>query len=257
MDAIHGGARRWLLLALLPSAIATRAACSLLAITPGVPPAHDDDAHLRLSEACAALSTAGCDRLLLREPELSRPQVEALVDALLQRGLPPGEIVLHEKCSGARAIAAARGLGLHLRSTSDWKAERERWRGPLGASAHSAAELRAAAEHGLQWAFFSPVARPTSKPGDARPPIGEQAVLDAQRLLPALDVYALGGISPASAARLAAGGARGVAVLGGLFPHGAATTPEQARGAAAEYADAVHGRLQGALAADSARSQEL
>ena len=55
MDAIHGGARRWLLLALLPSAIATRAACSLLAITPGVPPAHDDDAHLRLSEACAAL----------------------------------------------------------------------------------------------------------------------------------------------------------------------------------------------------------
>ena len=93
----------------------------------------------------------------------------------------------------------------------------------------------------LEWAFFSPVARPTSKPGDVRPPIGEAAVVAAQGLVPSLDVYALGGVSPASAARLAAGGVRGVAVLGGLFPSGALTTAAQAEAAARPYLKALDG----------------
>ena len=71
------------------------------------------------------------------------------------------------------------GLGLHLASTSDWRTERDRFCGPLGVSAHSELEVKLAAHCGCKWAFLSPVARPTSKPGDTRPPIGEAAVLRA------------------------------------------------------------------------------
>ena len=69
-------------------------------------------------------------------------------------------------------------------------------------SAHDEAEAALAARCGCQWAFLSPVARPTSKPGDTRPPIGEQAILQAQAALPAIDIVALGGVTPAAAARL-------------------------------------------------------
>ena len=220
--------RRVVLLLTVRDAVARE----LTAITPGAP--SSAAAVDELQRACVALAEAGCHRLLVREPSLSAMQVEALVESLVPL-YPRGGVVVHEKCANARAIAAARGLGLHLRSTSDWRAERAEWAGPLGVSAHSREELGLAAEVGMEWAFFSPVARPTSKPGDTRPPIGEQAVLDAQEALPKLSIYALGGISPAMAGRLAAGGVCGIAVLGGVFPSGASTSPEQASQAAQEY----------------------
>ena len=192
--------------------------------------------------------------MLLREPTLSASQVEALVESLLPL-YPPGGVVVHEKCANARAIASAHGLGLHLRSTSDWRSERAGWPGQLGVSAHSQEELRLAVDLGMQWAFFSPVARPTSKPGDDRPPIGEEAILDAQERLPQLDIYALGGISPAMASRLAAGGARGIAVLGGLFPAGAATTTVQAEAAARRYLDALGEAASDTCSSDAGNAQ--
>lgn len=210
------------------------ARCELLGVTPGASAATVDD----LQRACVALAAAGCDRLLVREPLLGPVQVEALVEAVVPL-FPIGGVLVHEKCANARAIASAHGLGLHLRSTSDWKAERAAWRGPLGASAHSQEELRLAADLGLEWAFFSPVARPTSKPGDVRPPIGEAAVAHAQGLLPDLRVYALGGISPEAAERLARNGVRGVAVLGGLFTSGSETTAAAADLAARQYLQAL------------------
>ena len=106
------------------------------------------------------------------------------------------------------SIAAARGLGLHLESTSDWKEERKQFRGKLGVSARSESDAQRAAQCGFNWAFLPQWS------------VGEAAVLRAQRALPEIDVIALGGVTPASAARLAAGGGRGVAVLGGIFGEG-------------------------------------
>jgi thiamine-phosphate pyrophosphorylase len=210
----------------------------LLVISPG--DAGSADAARSLEQTCAALSGCGVRRLLLREPHLPREQVERLVESLLPL-YPRDGLILHEKCAGARAIAQANGIGLHLKSTSDWRAERAEFCGPLGVSAHSEAEAQLAAQYGCNWAFLSPVARPTSKPGDSRPPIGEAAVLRAQRRLPELDVVALGGVTPASAARLAAGGGRGVAVLGGIFRAGHATATADACAAATTYLDALAG----------------
>ena len=208
----------------------------LLVISPG-----DVDSPVALAQltaACAKLAESGVKRLLLREPHISHSQLERLVQSLMP--LYPSEgLLVHEKCAGAQAVAAAHNLGLHLASTTDWKARRASFRGRLGVSAHSLEEVQLAASCGCQWAFLSPVAQPTSKPDDARPSIGEAAVLRAQRITPDLDIVALGGITPAAAARLAAGGGRGVAVLGGIFGRGCATAPGEAQDCAAAYLKSV------------------
>ena len=118
---------------------------------------------------------------------------------------------------------------------------RSGWAAPLGASAHSVEELGLAARPpaGLEWAFLSPVFQPASKPLDTRPHLGEECLLRAQRTHPSLRVYVLGGIHPSAATRLAAGGAGGIAVLGGVFRDGAATTPEHAADAAREFLGAL------------------
>lgn len=192
----------------------------------------------QLYQTCTALACCGVRRLLLREPHLSRAQIKRLVQLLLPL-YPHDGLLIHEKCAGAREIAEAHGLGLHLTSKSDWAAERAAFRGPLGVSAHSNADVLHASECGCQWAFLSPVSRPTSKPGDVRPPIGEAAILCAQRSLPDIDVVALGGVTPAAAARLVVSGGRGVAVLGGIFSSGHSTAPEDACNAATAYLDAL------------------
>ena len=208
----------------------------VLVISPG--DAQSAEEAARLADTCAALAKRGVRRLLLREPHLTRRQLERLVHTL--RPLyPEYGLFVHEKCAGASTVAAANGLGLHLASTSDWRERRAQFRGPLGVSAHSEEEVEFAAACGCQYAFLSPVSRPTSKPGDARPPIGEAAILRAQRALPELDVVALGGVTPSSAARLASGGGRGVAVLGGVFSGGSATPVEEACMRAAAYLEAV------------------
>ena len=195
-----------------------------------------------LQASCTALAMHRCAphlQLILREPHLSRDEIVRLVEALRPLFPSKGSLAVHEKCADARRIAKEYGLGLHLSSVAAWSAERAEFDGPLGVSAHSEAEARAAAECGVQWAFLSPVAHPTSKPGDVGPPIGGQAVLSAQRALPDIDIVALGGISPESAARLASGGCRAVAVLGGVFRDGPGTQPEVACAAAASFCDAL------------------
>ena len=191
----------------------------LLVISPG-----DATSTKTLTDSCAELAKSGVKRLLLREPRLSKRQIEKLCSTLSEL-YPRDGLILHETCAGARSIAAARGLGLHLESTSDWKEERKQFRGKLGVSARSESDAQRAAQCGFNWAFLPQWS------------VGEAAVLRAQRALPEIDVIALGGVTPASAARLAAGGGRGVAVLGGIFGEG--SSPADVRDAASEYIEAL------------------
>lgn len=115
----------------------------------------------------------------------------------------PG-VILHARMPGAEALAAARGLGLHLPGGADVAAVRARFPGPLGYSAHSVAEAHAARAAGADVVFLSPIWAPTSKPG--RPPLGPLH-LDG--------LVALGGVTVARVAECR--GAAGVAVLGGIF----------------------------------------
>lgn len=83
------------------------------------------------------------------------------------------------------------------------------------AAAHSPAAIRAAARAGADAALLSPVFATASHP-DARP-LGPLRFATLVRQSP-LPVYALGGVSAATAARLTLSGAAGFAAIGGLAP---------------------------------------
>lgn len=216
------------------------ARCELVVISPG---SATGESVTQLRESCMALARLQTTRgasltLLLREPHLEQEQMDSMVRELVPL-FAPGRLWLHEKCAGARSAATAHGLGLHLTSTADWRGERVEWSGALGASTHSMEEVSLAERSGLNRVFLSPVFQPSSKPLDTRDHLGQSYIVRAQQEHPALDIYALGGITPHAAAELAAAGIRGVAVLGGIFRDGVETTPEDVIVATSEYLDCV------------------
>lgn len=201
----------------------------LLAITPGRP----GDGH-ELVWLLEAMARAGLGAVVLREPALDTRAYVGLARALAPC-FGPG-LLLHGKHPDALEIAEIAGFGLHCPAGSDLVAARRRVRGALGASCHDAEELRAAAAAGCDYATLSPVFAPGSKPGDGRPTLGLEGLarLAAGAGLP---VFALGGLSPATAAACLGAGAAGVATIGGLFP--ADATPETCAEAVAGWLAAL------------------
>jgi len=84
----------------------------------------------------------------------------------------------------------------------------------IGWSAHSAAELKAAA--GASFAVLSPFAEPVSKPLDRRPPLGADAFARLASRSP-VPVLALGGLTPENSSGAFHAWAEGIAVSGGVF----------------------------------------
>lgn len=84
----------------------------------------------------------------------------------------------------------------------------------IGYSAHSAGELRLGRD--ADFVLLSPFARPLSKPGDRRRPLGtaKWGLLAGKSPVPAL---ALGGITPENADRAINAGAAGIAVTGAVL----------------------------------------
>ena len=116
--------------------------------------------------------------------------------------------------AGDRRLAAALGAGLHM---PEAQARRGGMRGPLWrtAAAHGRAGLVRAARAGACAALLSPVFPTASHPG-ARP-LGPVRFAALARSAP-LPVYALGGIDPRRARRLAGTGACGLAGIGAFGP---------------------------------------
>jgi thiamine-phosphate pyrophosphorylase len=86
----------------------------------------------------------------------------------------------------------------------------------VGRSCHDEAEIRAAAEHTIDYVTVSPVAPTASKPGYG-PSLGPAGLA---RLVPVagdLPVLALGGVTVTTASRWIEAGAHGVAVLGAVM----------------------------------------
>ncbi len=166
----------------------------LLAVSPG------DGGDLR--SWLDGLSRVRWPAVLLREPTTAEP--EALLR--LARARVP-IVVVHARTPGGAALAAEHGLLLHVPADAPAPAT-----GAWAASAHSEDEVDARLAAGAAYVVWSPVAAPTSKPS-TRPPLGEGRFLAHARGRP---VLALGGVTPDLAGRLFAGGAAGVAVLGGL-----------------------------------------
>jgi thiamine-phosphate pyrophosphorylase len=160
--------------------------------------------------------TAGGPDLLSRV----RVALDAGVDAVLLRedalpaGLPVGpRVFVHARIPDAVGIARAHGHGLHLPDGVDVAAIRGSFAGPLSCSRHSPDAAREALDAGADLVLLSPIWPPGSKPDDARPTLG----LDAIRAVRGLPVLALGGVTAARVAYVAEAGARGVAAIGAIF----------------------------------------
>ncbi|MGH9459273.1 MAG: thiamine phosphate synthase [Thermoanaerobaculia bacterium] len=152
------------------------------------------------------LAAAGVDRVLLRDP--TRPDAERYRTALRLRGLlaPPAALMVHGRPDLALAAAAD---GVHLPATGMPVGAVRRLfpNGIVGRACHSVEDCRAAAGEGAEYVLLGPIFAPRSKAGEAR--IGREDLARAARL--SVDVYALGGISPANLGALQGLGLAGVA----------------------------------------------
>lgn len=123
------------------------------------------------------------------------------------------------------AVAAGAG-GVHLGRRSLPVDEARRLAGPdavVGVSIHDGAEAAQAASHGADWVFAGNVYATGSHPGV--PGKGPALIRTAAAAAPSLAVLAIGGVTPERVGELLASGARGVAVIRGIWE---ATDPERA-----------------------------
>lgn len=152
-------------------------------------------------DACVA---AGATRVVVRELDEPPAARAALAAAVRDAGGTP--VAAHGGIAACNAVLLPRYM---LQEACDaGLTPRYKW---LGASCHTAEEVRRAADLGATFASLSPFAETPSKPGYG-PPVDPAEFAD----LP-IPTYALGGITPANAAEAVDHGAHGVAVMGAVM----------------------------------------
>jgi len=168
-----------------------------------------------LREVVRSALAAGCRWIMVREKDLGTADLAGLAAGIVALAKPFGASVLVN--GDIEAAAAAGAAGVHVQSVEAVAAARARLgaRALVGLSAHSAAEVRAAAAGGADYATLSPVFPTESKPGYG-PALGI-AGLAAACSTAACPVVALAGIVPGNAASCLEAGAAGVAAMGGIM----------------------------------------
>ena len=144
----------------------------------------------------------------VREPGFSKSELASLASRVVRLARPAGaRVLVNRDAVLARDVGAD---GVHL-SALQVAAASERPQLPLvGASAHSAGELRAAERIGADFAVLGPVRRTPSH--SDRPPLGWDGWRDAARGS-AIPVLALGGVDRSDMDAAWACGAHGVAMM--------------------------------------------
>lgn len=204
----------------------------LVALTPGIP-AGDPARGQGLLRAVDAALAAGVPGILLREPALDERAFLDLATALRERTRDHGAwFGVHDRAHVAEVVGAD-GLHLGFRSLApadvpgDWRAERV-----VGLSTHDGdAPVTPGVEGGsgggsegagpgakrgqADYVVFGPVLDTPSKRGLVEP-VGFDRLGEAARCAP-VPVWGVGGLRPEHAEALAAQGARGGFVLGGIL----------------------------------------
>jgi thiamine-phosphate pyrophosphorylase len=166
-----------------------------------------------LIDRVAAAARAGVHLIQVREPDLDGRALCDLVRACLRVAAGTlARIIVNDRLDVALAAGAD---GVHLREES-FPASAARAIAPpgflVGRSLHRLEDVgRRSVASGLDYVLFGPIFATTSKPETT--PIGPAALASAVRSTP-LPVLALGGVTPANAAEVAATGAAGVAGIG-------------------------------------------
>jgi thiamine monophosphate synthase len=156
-----------------------------------------------LTDTVAAAVDAGARAVVLRDKDLPLPERAALAERLTALLAPVDGVLVWAGAAGGTGRPA-----VHLAAADPLPEPRPAL---LGRSCHSAAELAAARDEGCDWAFLSPLAATSSKPGYG-PALGAAGLAALVPLGP--PVFALGGVRPGDVAGCRAAGAHGVAVMG-------------------------------------------
>jgi len=167
-------------------------------------------ANRPLQEVAKATIEGGCDLLQVREKDLPGGPLLTLAREIVEVAKPRGarcRVVVNDRLDVALAAKAA---GVHLPADGLSIDQARRAAGKrfvIGRSVHSIVEARQAQKDGADYLFFGPVFETPSKTAFG-PPQGPDAlrkIVEAVRI----PVWAIGGITPATAARL-----RGIAIAG-------------------------------------------
>jgi thiamine-phosphate diphosphorylase len=160
----------------------------------------------------ALAASAGVDLLQIREPDLAGGELVALVRRVLTAVADTrARVVVNERMDVALAAGAH---GVHLRSDSIDTAGARRLAPAgflVGRSVHAAEEAELAAASGADYVILGTVFESASKPGQRG--AGLALLEDAVRRCSA-PVIAIGGMTAARAAEVAATGAAGMAAIG-------------------------------------------
>jgi 8-oxo-dGTP diphosphatase len=170
-----------------------------------------DDSDRWLQSLQAAVMGHGIRRVQLRAPVFAAAHPDAWRALAAQAAAWLCDQGVDPWINGDAALAREFGIGLHLRSSqlaatdNDWTSLR------LAASCHSVAELEAAAGLDCAFALLGAVQETRSHPGVAG--IGWDAFREMRAHVPALPVYALGGMESGDAAIARRNGAQGIAAI--------------------------------------------
>jgi thiamine-phosphate pyrophosphorylase len=163
-----------------------------------------------LEAIAAAVGRGGGRWLLFRDKDLAARERRDLALRLARIAAEQGfALSVSADVELAAAVGAA---GVHLQAVGEVAAARERLAdGIIGASAHSLADVAAAAAAGADYVTLSPIFLTESKPGYG-PALGIESLRTAAAL--GIPVLALAGVTAATAGACLAAGASGVAVMG-------------------------------------------
>ncbi|MBS0199336.1 MAG: Nudix family hydrolase [Proteobacteria bacterium] len=163
----------------------------------------------------AAVTQHDIRRVQLRAPKFAAAHPEAW-RALVERA----NALMRERdidvwINGDAALARELDIGLHLRASQLTSVADDFSGLRLAASCHSIAELEAAAGLGCAFALLGPVRETRSHPDVAG--IGWDAFREMRAHVPAIPVYALGGMGAGDIAEARRHGAQGVAAISAFW----------------------------------------
>jgi thiamine-phosphate pyrophosphorylase len=164
-----------------------------------------------LETIAAAVGRGGGRWLLLRDKDLAAQERRDLAGRLARITAEQGlALSVSTDIELTAAVAAA---GIHLQAAAQVAPARDRLGSGavIGVSAHTLAEVAAAADAGADYVTLSPIFLTESKPGHG-PALGIAALRAAA--VHRIPVLALAGVTAQTAGACLAAGARGVAVMG-------------------------------------------
>lgn len=169
-----------------------------------------------LEEVVAAAISGGARAFQLREKDLAAREQCELVERLVRITRPAGaKLLINDRVDIALALDLD---GVHLARHSLPADEARKLLGPgrlIGASCHSVAEVREAAENGADFVVLGPIFETSSKTAFGHP-LGPGVLREARRAV-RLPLFALGGIKPGNIDAVMAAGADGVAAISAVM----------------------------------------